>query len=495
VSLVAELVLFFVGATLGSVFLRSSFGWPGLASAAGLATALQYAAGTRWTGRARLVRPVAVAALCGLYVVWVYLALVFGWMLAWTVSRPLVAVILSLAVVALIGWRRPVGGVRVPPVLPLGAWIALCLLGWVREDGLIRCADYLRFRSDPAVTLAIPTTQALAGCTAGETLRLGRYPRRVWEAPDGSRYVVVTQPGVDPSLGTPVPDPIAGSICEFAPDGSRRNCVGEYKTQVIFDSESLDRLFIGGWEGHKGILYAVPRTDALRIEQEVHTEGGTGEGYYDPEADEIALLADECSGLTRFRASDLSPLPALPAPFCPGETHYDAKRHEGIFCFAPVGPLGPLLLGTGDYLSVAFHGSPFSPRLLGASHPLRYGAMVWGCEFDPVRRVAWIAIANLGVIAVTDYDTGEVLDTWWAEPGLRSAVFDASRRRLYLSNFLRGDVLAFDVDRGREVGRWFVGRFARYVGLTRDRTALLATSNLGVVRIPLPPSGSEPQLP
>jgi hypothetical protein len=119
--------------------------------------------------------------------------------------------------------------------------------------------------------------------------------------------------------------------------------------------------------------------------------------------------------------------------------------------------------------------------------------MVWGCDFDPVRRVAWIAIANLGVIAVTDYDTGKVLDTWWAEPGLRSAAFDG--RRLYMSNFLRGDVIAYDVDNGREVGRWFVGRFARYVGLTRDRTALLATSNLGVVRIPLSSPESEPQLP
>jgi hypothetical protein len=495
VSTVAELALFFTGAALAFVFLGSTFGWPVLVTAAGIATWLRFAAGKRWTGRARLIRAVAVAALLSLYGVWAYLAVVFGWLLAWTVSSAVAAAILSVAIVALIGLRRPTGGVRIPLVLPLGAWIAVCLLGWMREDGVIRCADYLRFRSDASLTLVIPTTQALAGCAAADTLGVERYPRRVWEAPDGSRYLVVTQRGIDPSSGTPVPDPIEQSICEFAADGSRRSCVGEYKTQVIFDSESLDRLFVGGWEGHKGVLYALPRSDSLHLRQEVRTEAGTGEGYYDPDADEIALLADECSGLIRFRASDLSPLPTVPAPFCPGEAHYDATRHEGIFCFAPVGPLGPLMLGTGDYLSVAFHGNPFSYRFLGASHLLRYGAMVWGCDFDPVRRVAWIAIANLGVIAVTDYDTGKVLETWWAEPGLRSAEFDARRRRLYMSNFLRGDVIAFDVDSGREVGRWFVGRFARYVGLTRDRTALLATSNLGVVRIPLAAPESEPQLP
>jgi hypothetical protein len=495
VAVVAERALFFVGAALGFVFLGSTFGWPVLALVAGIATAVRVAAETRSAGRARALRTVATAALVALHAAWTYLAVVFGWLLAWTVPSAVAVAIAAVAVVALVGWRRPIAGVRVPLALPLGAWIALCLLGWMREDGVIRCADYLRFRSDASLQLVVPSTRALVGCAAGDTLRLERYPRRVWEAPDGSRYVVVTQRGVDPTLGTPVPDPIDGSICEFAPDGTRRHCVGEYKTQAIFDSEPLDRIFIGGWEGHKGILYAVPRSDALRILQEVRTEAGTGEGYYDPAADEIALLADECSGLVRFRASDLSPLPTLPAPFCPGEAHYDAERHEGIFCFAPVGPLGPLLLGTGDYLSVAFRGTPFAPRLLGAPHVLRYGAMVWGCDFDPVRRVAWIAIANLGVIAVTDYDTGEVLDTWWAEPGLRSAAFDARRRRLYVTNFLRGDVVAYDVETGREVGRWFVGRFARWVGSTRDRTALLATSNLGVVRIPLAAPDSEPQLP
>jgi hypothetical protein len=63
--------------------------------------------------------------------------------------------------------------------------------------------------------------------------------------------------------------------------------------------------------------------------------------------------------------------------------------------------------------------------------------------------------------------------------------FDAARRRLYVANFLRGDVVSFDVDSGRRVQEWFVGRFSRWVALSRDRNSLFATSNLGVVRIAL----------
>jgi len=46
-------------------------------------------------------------------------------------------------------------------------------------------------------------------------------------------------------------------------------------------------------------------------------------------------------------------------------------------------------------------------------------------------------------------------------------------------------VLAFDERSERIVDRWFVGRFSRWVMLTRDGNALLATGNLGIVRTPL----------
>jgi len=448
---------------------------------------------------------VALATLAMLHGVWIYLALMFGWMLAWTVPWPIQLALVLMIIAVIASRRRAWLGIRVPFVLPLGVWIAVCLLGWWREDGVIRCDDLARFRSEAKATIAIPTTRALETCHRGEVLRVQRYPRRLWEAPDGDRFIIPTQQGIGyPPQGTAVPDPILGNVCEFGSDGSRRACVGdgEYKMQVIFDSAPLDRVFVGGWGGGHGILYAHPRSAPLGILGEARTEGSTGEGYYDPDADEVALFADECTGLTRIRASDLTPLPHVHAPFCPGEAHYDPERHEGILCFAP-GPLGPISMGdgTGGYLSVAFHGNPFSYRLLGTAPwgAWAYGALVWGCEFDPVNRVAWALIANLPLIAVLDYDSGRVVGTWWSEPGLRSAAFDAQRHLLYMTNFLRGDVIAINVDSGREVQRWFAGRFVRYVALSRDQRSLWATSNFGVVRIPLPeivPSqASEAELP
>jgi hypothetical protein len=485
---IAELVLFYIGATAACGVLVSSFPWPSVAVAAAVATVLRLLVDTR---RSAVVRAAALTVLAALYAAWAYFAVVFGYLLAWTVPWPIRLTLVLLAVLAAVGWQRPGVAVRVPAVLPLGLWIAICALGWWREDGVIRCDDYARFRTDASVSLAVPTTRALASCAPGEVLRLRRYPRRVWESPDQSRYIVPTQEGINRfPHGTPVSDPIEDGVCEFGADGTRHACVGGsvYKMQVIFDSAPLDRVFVGGWGPGHGVLYTLPRSDHLRLLGEAYTDVNTGEGFYDPDADEIGLLADQCSGLTRFRASDLSQQPSEPAPFCPGESHYDPIRHEGIFCFAP-GPLAPLIdVSKAGYLSVAFRGDPFSFRLLGTSpwHVWTYGALVWGCDFDPANRVAWAPIASLPIIAVLDYDSGRILQTWWAEPGTRSVAFDAVRRRLYMSNFLRGDVIGVDVDSGREVDRWFVGRFARYVALARDGHSLLATSNLGVVRIALP---------
>jgi hypothetical protein len=485
-------VLFCIGAICACGLLASPLGWPTVALAAGLALGLRLAAAARLTGSARVIRWVACVALLSLYAVWAYLGIVFGWLLGWTVPWPVDFVLLFLAVAALATTHRRIADLRVPLVLPLGLWIAVCLLGWWRQDGVIQCDDYANFLSDSSVTLAIPSTRALTSCAPSESLRLRRYPRRVWEAPDASRYVITTQEGINfLAHGTPVPDPIEHAVCEFAKDGSRGACVGAegYKMQFIFDSERLDRLFVGGWGWKRGIVYSLDRQGPLRVLGEVETQGSTGEGYYDPDADVIGLLADECTGLTRIRASNLSPLPPTPAPFCPGEAHYDPVRHEGILCFAP-GQLGRLIPGGEEgYLSVAFRGNPFSFRLLGTSSPhlWAHGALVWGCDFDPERRVAWVLVANFGLVAVIDYDSGRIVDTWWLEPGLRSAAFDRDRGLLYVTNFLRGDVIAIDVATGGEVRRWFAGRFVRYVVPARDGNSLLVTSNLGVVRIALPP--------
>jgi hypothetical protein len=68
---------------------------------------------------------------------------------------------------------------------------------------------------------------------------------------------------------------------------------------------------------------------------------------------------------------------------------------------------------------------------------------------------------------------------------MRSVAYDRARRRVYFTDFLRGNVVALDEPSGGIVGRWFVGRFSRWVQLTHDGRALLATSNLGIIRISL----------
>ncbi len=480
-----ELSLYACGAGCASIWLQSMFPWPAVFAAAAAASGLRWMAAHSKT---RIVRWGSAAALAGLFAVWTYLAIIFGWLLAWTVPWPVRLGLGALVLVAAATARMPIRGVRIPLVLPVGIWIAVCLFGWQREDGAIRCDDYIRFEAQPSIELVAPSTRDLAACAPGTTLRLRRYPRRLWEAPDGRRLVVTTQEGIDFwPYGTAVGDPITDGICEFGRDGER-HCVGgdAYKMQLILDAPTLDRLFLAGWGSGHGGLFAVPRSAPLRIVDEVQTDGNTGSGYYDAHAGEIGLLADECSGLRRYRASDLAPLEPVDAPFCPGETHYEASHSEGIFCFAP-GPLGPIQYEAYGFLSVAFRGNPFSHRLLGASPAdwWSYAALVWACEFDPEQRVAWVATANLGLIAVVDYDNGKVMDTWWSEPGLRSAEFDSERRLLYVTNFLRGDVIAIDIDDGRLRQRWFVGRFARFVALSRDRRALWAPSSLGIARIDL----------
>ena len=264
---VAELLLYFVGAASASISVIPPSSWSAVAVPAALVTGLHLAAGTRRAGAMRVLCWVARAALVPLYAVWAYIAIVFGWLLGWTVSRPIRYAILLAAVAAVVGLGRRIAGVRVPVLLPLGMWMAFCLLGWKREDGVIRCDDYARFLSDPAVTLAIPTTKALASCAPGEVLRLERYPRRVWEAPDGSRYLVTTQPGYNyfRAWGAGSRPARRRGVRVRRRRIAPRLCQAAYKTQAIFDAERLDRVFAVGWNGMDGGLYAFPRSSSLRV--------------------------------------------------------------------------------------------------------------------------------------------------------------------------------------------------------------------------------------
>ena len=142
---------------------------------------------------------------------------------------------------------------------------------------------------------------------------------------------------------------------------------------------------------------------------------------------------------------------------------------------------------------VAFRGHPFQVRGLAPSseYPWAWLSIVWGCEFDPVARRAWAAVADLGLLLTLDYDSGAVLDRRFIGMGMRSMALDAARHRLYVANFLRGDVVSYDLGTGAEAGRWFAGRFVRGLRLSRDGRSLWVGSNLGVLSISLeavPPS-------
>ena len=53
------------------------------------------------------------------------------------------------------------------------------------------------------------------------------------------------------------------------------------------------------------------------------------------------------------------------------------------------------------------------------------------------------------------------------------------------TGFLVAKARGIDIRTGKRVGKWFAGRFVRFVIVAPDGKSLLATSNLGVVRLPL----------
>jgi DNA-binding beta-propeller fold protein YncE len=97
----------------------------------------------------------------------------------------------------------------------------------------------------------------------------------------------------------------------------------------------------------------------------------------------------------------------------------------------------------------------------------------------------YVALGNLGLLATIDYDSGELLQSSYVGIGARHLAVDRARRRIYVSNFLRGDVRAIDIDTGRTVDEWFTGRFVRFVSLSRNGRWLYAPSTMGIVRVAL----------
>jgi DNA-binding beta-propeller fold protein YncE len=489
-SVVAFITLFAAGAALACKFLlETSTGL--FAPMMAVLTALAALAVVPLPRRLAPLRGVAVALLIFVHLFWLYQAAALAAMVGWAVSPAVWTLDGALATIAIAGVALPRTRVRVPLALPLGIAIAALLAGWRREDGLIRCDEYMRVRRS-SVVVVVPSAPELERCVPGESVKLRRYPRRAWESPDGNRFLVTTQPGRNEDGRSPraVGDWFDGPVCEVnIKSGARPVCFGEQgKGEALVESPVLDRIYVAVYGRHEGWVYVLPREGPLRPLAEAHVPAATGEMYVDEERDTIGLFADEAVEVLRVRASNLSPLDPAPAAIAPDEVHYDQQSHQGIACFAA----GPFRRIDGQaFAAVAFDGDPFVWRPLAPSseYPSSWLAGTWGCAWDPAARRAYVAVGTLGLLEQIDYDTGRIVHRSFVGFGLRSLAFDPRRRRVYASVFLNGDVIAVDADTGAIVDRWFVGRFARYVKLGRDGNSLLATSNVGVVRIPLPVEG------
>lgn len=470
-------LLFTAGAALALSFLASSLSWTAVAAAAAVCTLAWWGFHRRVSGGFGIAsKYVCGTFLIGCYLLWIYLAVAFGSMLAWTVP-PWAMVVIAMLAAAVVGTtvvRR--SALRVPPVLPLGLWIALLLSGWLREDELLRCDDYLALR--PPVELVVPTDPRIASCKPGEIRRSGRFPRTIWQAPEEGRIVFTTQ-GAEQLGG------LDGAVCEaFLGSESEPWCVGtpSGKSQAVIDLSDEGRLLVLQWgiPIPSGVIGGVVLDLSIRGElsllAEHWYEDKFGEGFYEPRNRTMYLFSDDMDGVHPVRLPEFERLARIPiAWFLPGETRYDPVAGEGVAC--------------GGQAGAAIRGAPFELRRFADSSPAWIDklALSWGCDWDAATRKVYATVPNLGTLNRIDYQGGQTERRWWIGFGMRSVAYDRVRRRVYFTDFLRGEVLAFDERAEKIVARWFVGRFSRWVRLTRDGNALLATGNMGVVRIRLEP--------
>ncbi len=453
---------------------------------------------------AKIVRFLAHGAVAGLFVFLAGCAAVMSGGLAWTIPGWGRALIIAVSIVALAtatpGWP----GIRVPALLPLALFFALCLIGWAREEGVLRCDDFLRAGRQPGVEVVVPSAPEANACLPGEALVLGRYPRRVWEALDGGRFVVTTQATVDINGfdflkgGRAVENRLTGVVCEVWRDPTRPpHCLqdapertvdylGEQTGQAIIEAEGLDRLFVASYVQHRrvattGLLSEFTRSQPLTLIAEHPMRYSVSEGYYDPQHDILGLFDQEQRQVDLVRASRFTGEDPIPLRTGIGESHYDRVHGEGIICLAN----GLLGMREGNpFLAVAYRGFPFSSRRLGSSSvPLAWASFAMGCDFDPETRRAYVGVATTGLLATIDYDSGEVLRWSFIGIGTRSMVLDRRGHRLYGVSYPDGNLREVDIDTGRTARQWFIGRYPRGVSLARDGQSILATSTLGVVRV------------
>jgi hypothetical protein len=475
--------LFFLGALPGLVFLQSVFPIGVCVAAAAAFTAVHL--GGDLAGSPKPLRRAAGwtlrAVSFGGHLLFAYLVITWGVELAWTTPgwvRGLTAFAATLAVATLF---RPLRSQRVPFILPAGIWIAASLDGWIREEGVLRCDDVAAIEAQTSVRVLTSPSRELAACAPGKSVSIGRYPRKLWETEDG-RLIVATGAGNRTGTESWRRGTFDGLICELAADGAGTpRCMGglQGKAHGIADAPSLDAIYIAAWSvptpsgGHGGALFRLPRTGPLEIVSVRRFEGSVADLYYSPRSGKLVLFADEGDAPIVTTPDEAEPTRAAGAA-CPSELRYDPETDRGIICG-----------GTSGFAS-SFEGSPFMLRRLGDDALFRL-RLSWGCDWDRASGKVYVAVPNFGELVVIDEPSGAIERSVFVGFGLRSVAYDRGRHRVYLSDFLGGDVLAIAADSGREVARWFAGRFVREVRLSRRGDALFVTSNAGIVRIALDP--------
>jgi hypothetical protein len=483
-------LLFAVGTALAFCAMLSGLGPLGVAVATAGLTAIAVVA--RSPRRSPPLRLAAWGILTGVHLFWLALLTALLAVLAWSVPAWIWVAAGTCLLLVVLTRLMDVGGVRVPLALPLGIMIAALAYGWMREDGRIRCDDYLRVRA-AGLAVVVPSSPELTSCVPGEALTVVRYPRLMWEDPSGGRFLISTQRG-DHRYSPPVPAgrPVAswldGAICEAPAAGGAPRCIGDGKADAFVESRAHDRLFTTAHDAASTTIYVLPRSGPLRVLASTEVPLRAGILYLDDQSDVLGLCEDESTQIHQFGLSDLRERATVAAPVTSTFIRYDGERHEGVACGAG------RTAGTA-FAAAAFRGDPFTFRFLApaSEHPSSWLAVTWGCDWDPRRRRVYVAVASIGLLEVIDYDTGRILASRFVGMGIRPVAYDAERRLIYVGTFLSGDVLALDADTLAPVDRWFVGRFLRQLELSRDRQALLATSTLGIIRIPLPPpAGGQP---
>jgi hypothetical protein len=276
---------------------------------------------------------------------------------------------------------------------------------------------------------------------------------------------------------------LQGSVCEARLDGEGApRCVGPPvgKSQGIIDLPDSGRILVIQWGietpmGSRGaVVFELPRYEEISILDEHWFDELVAEGFYEPRNSTLYMFSDRMNGMHRALLPNFERAPTIPFNLAtPGELRYDPESGEGVAC--------------GHGIGAAIRGAPLAARPFanGNASLLEKLSMSWGCDWDETSRKVYSTIPNFGLVDRIDYDTGRVEKRWFVGLGMRSVAYDRARRRVYFTDFLRGNVVALDEPSGGIVGRWFVGRFSRWVQLTHDGRALLATSNLGIIRISL----------